>query len=70
MERNQKIDYQILKYAKELGSVYKDMDDDIVDYVFKKFRISNFFRINKIYRVEIYNRLQKLIEQNLIRVVK
>ncbi len=63
MNKEQKIEYQILKYVE---SVHNTKEDDIVDDVYKKFIISNFFRINRIYRIDIYHCLLKLIERKEI----
>ena len=56
MTRMNKIDYYILTYVKK---GYKN-EDKIIKAVIKKFRVTNFFRINKVYSVDIYHRLLEL----------
>lgn len=63
MNKTEKIDYEILKYVNNNRGV---TDDDIVNKVYKKFAISNWFRINKIHMVDVYNRLLELKENGCI----
>ena len=59
MDKNQKIDNLIMKRAKMLSYTWYD-DNEVVDYVFRKFAFTNFFRIIKIHHIDISNHLQNL----------
>ena len=65
MKRNDKIDMEILRFIRDNPNKGYD---SIIDGVFKKFMLSNFFRIHKIYRVDIWNRMLDLEEREMVKI--